>query len=416
MSGEPATNTTSHSPLRRPSRHRPRVRRRLEVPDSRGTQRWAPRVAHLTTISVLCGYGFVAVVNFLREHVSWLEALGFASLFSLVFALQVIHSFGEPLHWSRRRKILSLTVQALATYVPFLWIGTVWGGMAGFLAGSALLVVGGRPRWVLYAVIGFSVLAPAMLLGMTAPDTAYFVISTLLTGLVVYAISSLSALVLEVNNTRAEIARMAVFQERLRVSRDLHDLIGYSLSSITLQSELTYRLLPENPNRARQHVAELLDVSRQALSDVRAVASGYREMSLAVELESARSVLAAAEVAAEVHISCGPLPQPADMVMASVLREAITNVLRHSRAKQCVIQATRSGNTVRLHVANDGVAAGPKASQGHDGSGLGNLTARLEAIDGRLSTEIRDGRWFHLTAEAPVSPAATGHGAGAAPA
>ena len=96
---------------------------------------------------------------------------------------------------------------------------------------------------------------------------------------------------------------MAVAQERLRFARDLHDLLGYSLSAITLKSELTHRLVPKNPDKAQNELVEILDISRKALADVRAVASGYRELSLENESESARSLLLAADVAVTTEIN-----------------------------------------------------------------------------------------------------------------
>ena len=402
MPGEPTGSASDVLP------HRPALARSPD-PGERiaGTavQTWAPRLAQLTTIAVLTGYGFVIALNVFRIGTGWSELIRFTVLFAVVFSLQIAHSWGEPLRWPARLRILTLSAQALATYLPFIWIGEVWGGMAAFLAGSVLLVATNPLRWILFGVVGASVLAPAMAAHLSAADVGYYVVSTVLTGLVIFAVSSLSGLVLEVNRTRAEMARMAVIQERLRVARDLHDLLGYSLSTITLKSELTHRLLPHSADRARQHLAEVLDVARQALADVRQVATGYRDMSLADEAESARSVLAAAEVDADIEISCGALPRAVDTVMATVLREAITNVLRHSKAGTCVIRATEHAGTVRLEVGNDAATVNLTASLEH-GSGLDNLASRLERIGGRLSAGLRDKGWFQLLAEAPLGQSA----------
>jgi two-component system sensor histidine kinase DesK len=400
MPREPTTNITSgRSSLLDPGEHVA-----PQQDESMGTQTWAPRVAQLTTITVLCGYGLVAIINVLREGATWLRLLGYIGLLSIIFALQIAHSSGMPLRWSWRRRALTLSLQALTTYLPLLLLGTVWGGMAGFLAGSVLLVMAGPIRWVLFAAIGVSVLVPALAARLTAPDVAYFVVSTMLTGLVIYAIGSLSALVLEINRTRAEMARMAVTHERLRVARDLHDLLGYSLSSITLKSELTYRLLPRNPGSARQQIAEILEVARQALADVRQVARGYRDMSLAAEANSARSVFSAAEVQAQIDISCGDIPQEVDTVLATVLRESTTNVLRHSKAQHCIVRVDEHAGTVRLQMTNDGVEPMQDAALTvHTGRGLGNLATRLESIGGRLTVGFRDEEWFDLVAEAPTS-------------
>ena len=127
----------------------------------------------------------------------------------------------------------------------------------------------------------------------------YTAISTVTTGLVVYGLSRLTALVVEVQTSRAEIARMAVLRERLRFARDLHDLLGYSLSAITLKIELTHRLLEKSPQEASDQLLEILEISRLALSDARTVASGYRELSLEEECRSAVSVLAAADISVQ---------------------------------------------------------------------------------------------------------------------
>lgn len=364
---------------------------------------WAPRMAQLTTLIVLSGYAFNALINVVTAGAGTIELLGFALCFSVVFVLQIVHTSRRPLQWPLRIRIMMLSLQAFATYLPVLWVGRLWGGMAGFLAGSILLVLG-PVRWVLYLAVGVSVLVPSIVVGMSLVDISYITVSTLLTGLVVFAMGALSAHVIELHAARAELARMAVAQERLRVARDLHDLLGYGLSSITLRSELIYRLLPGNPVRAQEETAEVLDVARRALADVRLVARGYREMSLAKEVESAQSVLSAADIQTQVEISCGDMPRDLDTVMATVLREAVTNLLRHSKAQRCVIKAIEQGGAIRLQVSNDGVKARLASPDAGDSSGLDSLITRLEGIGGRLSTEVTQDGWFHLIAEAPRSP------------
>jgi two-component system, NarL family, sensor histidine kinase DesK len=311
-----------------------------------------------------------------------------------------VHSSPESRRLAMRTRIITLSLQTFATYLPVLWVGRFWGAMAGFLAGSVLLVLG-PIRWVLFAAIGVSVLVPALVEGLSAVDVAYLVVSTMLTGLIVFAVSSLSSHVAELHATRAELARMAVTQERLRVARDLHDLLGYGLSAITLRSELIHRLLPDNPARAREETAELLEIARRALADVRIVARGYREMSLTREVDSARSVLAAAEIETSIEIPYRKISRDLDTVIATVLREGVTNLLRHSKAQRCVIKASVDEGRLRLRLSNDGVRAGNPRSDIRGGSGLGNLVTRLESVGGRLSTEITEDGWFHLAVEVP---------------
>jgi two-component system sensor histidine kinase DesK len=199
-----------------------------------------------------------------------------------------------------------------------------------------------------------------------------------------------------VDATRGELAQLAVINERMRFSRDLHDLLGYSLSAITLKAELTRRLVASNPARARDELAEILDTARQALADVRAVASGYRNISLAKEASSVVALLSAAGIETQAEITCGALDERVDTVLATVLREAVTNMLRHSTARRCSIVAGVDGDQVRLLVANDGVPR--SAASSRSGGGLENLTMRVTAIGGELTVQIRGGGWFEVQA------------------
>jgi signal transduction histidine kinase len=398
-------------------------------------------VAVPVTVVMLAGFAVVTVINVLAADFDRAALIGFALCLAVVFPLQTLHSLGRPLTWPARTRVLTLSAQALATYLPFLWAGPAWGAMAGFLAGSLLLAVPGRVRWVLYAAAGAGMLPTLAKQGLTPVVIAYGVGFTLLTGVVVYGISSLSSLVAELSAARDKLARMAVTRERLRVARDLHDLLGYSLSAITLKSELTHRLLPGNPQRAQEEITDILTVSRQALADVRTVASGYRTMSLTGETDSAISVLTAADIDVHATIDTPPLPPHLETILATVIREAITNILRHSKAQHTTIHATlhttTPHHTVHLHITNDGLDPAPHPHGGHGdrrsvplppvnpgadpaftgtenpagtappvthGNGLSNLATRLATAGGHLTTHTTPDGWFHLTAAAPLPP------------
>jgi two-component system sensor histidine kinase DesK len=185
----------------------------------------------------------------------------------------------------------------------------------------------------------------------------------------------------------------------MRFARDLHDLLGYSLSAITLKAELTRRLVGSNPARARDEIAEVIDIARQALADVRDVSGGYRNMSLAKEASSVTSLLSAAGIDVRVEVDHGALGEHIDTVLATVLREAVTNMLRHSTTQRCRIQASQAGETVRLEVINDGV---PRSARSHrPGGGLENLNARVRAAGGSLTVRTTPEGTFELVAEAP---------------
>jgi two-component system, NarL family, sensor histidine kinase DesK len=310
--------------------------------------------------------------------------------------------FGRPLAQFRRPILYgALLCQAALVYLPLLQVPE-WLAMPGFLAGSVLLVLPPRLAWAAFSLIVLSMaLIQANLTGVPS-NIAYTAVSTTITGLVVYGLTKLSSLVIELHEARTELAQMAVAQERLRFARDLHDLLGYSLSAITLKSELTHRLVTKNPDKAQSELVEILDISRKALADVRSVASGYRELSLDNESESARSVLLAADVDVAMDLDYGDLPTPVKTVLATVLREGITNVLRHSKAEHCEISVRQADGRVWLDIINDGVHTNRAPSDG--GSGILNLSTRIKALRGHLVAGIEpDGR-YGLHAWAPVEP------------
>jgi two-component system sensor histidine kinase DesK len=164
----------------------------------------------------------------------------------------------------------------------------------------------------------------------------------LLGGLFAYSAERRNVLMVKLNEARAELARTAVAEERLRISRDLHDLLGHSLSVIALKAELAGRLLPERPGEAVGEIAELETVARGALSEVREAVSGYRQPTLDGELAGARMALSAAGIDTDVVRQPTVLDPSVEGVLAWAVREGATNVIRHSGARHC--QLTISSN------------------------------------------------------------------------
>ncbi|MEU7747878.1 histidine kinase [Nonomuraea sp. NPDC049158] len=294
------------------------------------------------------------------------------------------------------RHMLALALLALLVYLPIPVFGRAWLGAAGFLAGPILLAFPWSVAWPLVGCVMASVAVSAVLLGLPVPLTVNFTASTLVTGLVVYGLLKLAQLVRELQEARQALARAAVVEERLRAARDLHDLLGHSLAAILLKCELARRL---DPARARTELADVLAMAEKAEGDLRVISGERPALSLAAEAESARSVLAAAGIQVELGLAHAQLSAEVENVLGTVLREAVTNVLRHSSARHCAITTVVEEGVVRLRVRNDGV----RSSEGRPGSaGIGNLTTRLAALDGRLGTAREDG-WFELTAQAPTS-------------
>ncbi|MFE9117303.1 sensor histidine kinase [Streptomyces sp. NPDC007172] len=306
-------------------------------------------------------------------------------------------------------------------------------GLLGFLAVLALTLslTLGSPWLVLFvyvsvscgatlslALASWAILVTTATMTVIGTHTAHvadvvpdLVIPTLLGGFAMTGVRHLIRTSVELREARATVAQLATNEERLRMARDLHDLLGHSLSLITLKSELAGRMLPGHPEQAAKEVADIEQVGRQALADVRAAVSGYRRMTLPAELAGARTVLNAAGIQADVPTEApGGLPAAEEEVLAWVLREAATNVVRHSGARHCTVTLdvcqTLDGRFLELRVRDDGRPR-PGAPAPDPGHGLTGLRERLEKVSGVLETEAgRKG--FTLTARIPLIPDASG--------
>lgn len=359
-----------------------------------------PRLARVITLAVLCSCTAVQVIDVGRSPFPVATQSVDYVFTGVLFALTVCVTSPSAASWPSRLRLAVLLAQGLATYLPLAVMLSEWGGMGGFLAGSALVLLSGWRAWLVFAVVvaGMTVEPLAMNLGWYT--TAYLALSTLILGLVLFGFTRLAGLTRHVHATGyGELVHVAVMNERNRFARDLHDLLGFSLSVITLKAELIRHLMNSNPATARDELAKVLDIARQALADTRLVANGYLNISLSKEASSVSTVLAAVGIDARVEINCRELDETVDTVLATVLREALTNMLRHSAAQKCWVEACQDSATVRLRVVNDG-APRSAARDGHHG-GLENLTTRLEAIGGQITVKVRDG-WFDLLAEAPI--------------
>ncbi|MFJ2865442.1 sensor histidine kinase [Kitasatospora sp. NPDC087314] len=381
-----------------------------EAGSTRETTPSGPDTSDLTTrlsarailvVALLC-YSGVTVNNLFGAHLSR-AALAICVVCQLViFFLQLRHSSPGAARAPLRQKCLTLGTQALLTYLPITLFHSIWGSMAGFLAGSLLLLLPGWLAWATYGFVGLTMVIPPAIDHLSTQDSVYLLQSTLLTGLVVYSLSRLAALVQALHEARGQLADMAVTRERLRFARDLHDLLGYSLSAITLKTELIQRLVTTNPRRALDEVGDVLEISRESLADVRAISNGLRHMSLKQELGSAQSLLEAAGLRVQVEADTEELELPVDSVLATVLREAVTNLLRHSHATFCTVQVAREAGLIRLTVTNDGADPAYRDTSAHSGSGLGNLRERLLVQSGTLNVELGADGTFRLIAEAPA--------------
>jgi two-component system sensor histidine kinase DesK len=194
--------------------------------------------------------------------------------------------------------------------------------------------------------------------------------------------------------SHAEIAKLAQNDERSRIARELHDLLGHTLTVVALKAELARRLLAVDGEQAKRELVELEQVARASLAEVRAAVQGMRRAELPVELAKARLAFAAAGVALMEDIEPVNLPPELESGLASVLLEAVSNAVRHARASQALIRLRQGAKTVRLEVSDDG-----RGGLQENGHGLRGMRERIEQIGGRL--ELIDAKGVQVIVELP---------------
>ncbi|WP_372499122.1 sensor histidine kinase [Streptomyces somaliensis] len=302
-------------------------------------------------------------------------------------------------------------------------------GLASWGVGAlALCTVRVRHMLGLTVVTVAGLLVASLAVGLPPTDTVAYTFPATF-GTVVFAFTSgfsgwLLRAVWELDATHRLQARLAVAEERLRFARDLHDVMGRNLSVIALKSELAVRLARRGyADRAVDEMAEVQRIARESQREVRDVVRGYREADLHTELEGARGVLAAAGIHCRIDVRDpdADLSAAAQSALAWVVREATTNVLRHSDARNCrvTLSAPPDGGQAVLVVENDGAGAGPphgggtpdgtgadgeaEAPGGAAGSGLAGLRERLVVLGGVLEVGTPDGGRFRVTARVPLA-------------
>ncbi|MFS4107416.1 histidine kinase [Streptomyces sp. SID8499] len=325
------------------------------------------------------------------------------AVFVAAYLALVFRNWGRPF---RRRTVVGLIVflGALAVLLC-LTLGPAWLGLFCYVSVACGATL---PVRAAYAAIPATAAVMVLTgLGTDVADARSLVLLVLLIGFAMVGVSQLVRTTIELREARATVAQLAANEERLRLARDLHDLLGHSLSLITLKSELAGRMLPGHPDKAAQQVADIEQVSRQALVDVREAVTGYRRPRLAAELAGARVALTAAGVEARLPAEPGldDVPEESESALAWALREAVTNVVRHSGARWCAVDLVRretlDGPVLELSVEDDGQGG----AGGLPGNGLTGLSERLQKAGGMLEAG-RLKRGFRLVARVPRAAAA----------
>ncbi|MGW3463043.1 sensor histidine kinase [Streptomyces olivaceoviridis] len=329
-------------------------------------------------------------------------SLGLAAFVGVYLAL-VFRNMGRS--FAPRTVVGLIAVLAVLAPVLACTLGSAWLGLFVYLSVACGATLPVRASY--WAIPATAVLMYLVGLRSNEKEARGLLLLVVLIGFAMVGVGQLVRTTIELRKARATVAQLAANEERLRLARDLHDLLGHSLSLITLKSELAGRMLPDHPDKAAQQVADIEQVSRQALVDVREAVTGYRRPRLAAELAGAQVALTAAGVVAEVPAEpdLAGVPEEAESALAWALREAVTNVVRHSGADRCVVRLLRrqtlDGPVLELSVEDSGSGGSGKGP----GNGLTGLTERLEKAGGSLEAG-RSGHGFRLVARVPTAAGA----------
>jgi two-component system sensor histidine kinase DesK len=280
--------------------------------------------------------------------------------------------------------------------------GGSWGFLFTYCAACAGLI---SARLGIAGVVACAVLAgvTSAIGGANGGQVIGWVASSAGIGLLILVMRDLRVRNDQLRAARAELAELAVAEERERFARDLHDLLGHSLSVIALKAELAGRLLPDRAEDAAEEIAELEGVARGALSEVREAVSGYRQPTLDEELAGARMALSAAGIRAEVVRARGQLDPSVEGVLAWAVREGATNVIRHSGARHCTLTVSPGASDAAVEVVDDGVGATVGAVNGSGGGhGLVGLSERARSLNGHVEAGARPGGGYRLAVTVPL--------------
>jgi two-component system, NarL family, sensor histidine kinase DesK len=320
-------------------------------------------------------------------------------------AIQMRHSLAAARGTRPRYWLWSLLLLLLIVYAPLPLVGRTWMTLQWFAIASLAMLL--PARIALSASIALCVMSGTWqattvgAIGQQYPwGVAYTIMVFCVGGWALYGSAVIVRLIDELNEARAVLGDVAIERERLRISRDLHDVLGQSLSAVSLKGQLAIGLLQRNETRAAAaEIEDAVAVTRSVLHDLRDIPHGALPMSLRTEIERAADLLAAAGIKARFNAAIEHLPARSEELLAWAIREGVTNVLRHSSANLCSIAIQRDDDTIRMEMRNDGAQRAEDEAVGH---GLSGLAARAAALSGSATGSV-EGSSFRLVVQLPVA-------------
>jgi two-component system sensor histidine kinase DesK len=365
----------------------------------------------ITVVWMLAVPAFALALGGLEPATAW-------PLFALYLVALGLHVWRIREHMTslgRRAPVWFMVVaSALGLTIALLGLATGFAGFVWALVAGVLLcdVVGGlRSRWIAVWVLAASAVVLVAGYAVSAPFFAGTGLSPWFTvGTAAFYVASMWTLdverlwwlkaVTDLDDSRRAAAELATARERLRLADDLHDILGHALEVVAFKSELATRLLGVDADRARLEMEQVQQVARESLREVRALVRDTRSTDLVAELAGARAVLDSAGVTLVVHGDPATVGPTARNVLGRVLREAMTNVLRHASPSHCTIGIEVADGSARLQVVNDGALPSDDADPG---TGLAALSRYLDEHAGRLDAGLAPDGTFRLDAVLPAA-------------
>ncbi|MDP9194674.1 MAG: sensor histidine kinase [Acidobacteriota bacterium] len=295
-------------------------------------------------------------------------------------------------YWVRGRELVLLSAMTLAMGLAFWPIS--YGAGAFFIYASAMIGLLDSPRWAVRGVVVIAIITilEAVILRRPLWHASWPVAFVLIIGGINIHYSQVGRANARLRLAQDEIEHMAKLAERERIARDLHDLLGHTLSLVVLKSELASKLAERDPERSREEIRDVERIAREALAEVRAAVSGYRTSGLEAEVQRARNTLSTAGVRLETDIAQRKLPPAQEAVLCLALREAITNIVRHAGARNCKLAVDCTDSFCTLSISDDG-----RGGNAPFGSGLSGMRERVDVLGGSLTRNGTSGTTIIVT-------------------